>query len=64
MLVDGVPVEQYPLESLRRRIGVVPQKAVLFHGTIRENLLWGDPDADDRASVRRSAPRRRRDRTE
>ena len=47
VLVDGVPVEQYPLESLRRRIGVVPQKAVLFHGTIRENLLWGDPDADD-----------------
>ena len=47
VLVDGVPVEQYPLESLRRRIGVVPQKAVLFHGTIRENLLWGDPDAGD-----------------
>lgn len=47
VLVDGVPVEQYPLESLRRRIGVVPQKAVLFHGTIRENLLWGEPDAGD-----------------
>ena len=47
VLVDGVPVGQYPLESLRRRIGVVPQKAVLFHGTIRENLLWGDPDAGD-----------------
>ena len=37
--VDGIPVEQYALETLRNKIGVVPQKAVLFKGTIRENLM-------------------------
>ena len=45
--VKGVDVKQYPLEELRAKIGVVPQKAVLFQGSIRENLLWGDPEADD-----------------
>lgn len=39
--VDGIPVEQYALETLRSKIGVVPQKAVLFKGTIRENLMMG-----------------------
>lgn len=39
--VDGIPVEQYELETLRNKIGVVPQKAVLFKGTIRENLMMG-----------------------
>lgn len=39
--VDGVPVENYSLEALREKIGVVPQKAVLFKGTIRDNLLMG-----------------------
>lgn len=39
--VDGIPVEQYELETLRSKIGVVPQKAVLFKGTIRENLMMG-----------------------
>lgn len=39
--VDGIPVEQYALETLRNKIGVVPQKAVLFKGTIRENLMMG-----------------------
>ena len=45
--VDGADVKSFPMESLRRRIGVVPQKAVLFKGTIRENLLWGDPNATE-----------------
>ena len=45
--VFGVPVRNYDLQTLRRRIGVVPQKALLFAGTIRENLLWGNPDATD-----------------
>ena len=45
--VDGADVKDYPMQSLRRRIGVVPQKAVLFKGTIRENLLWGDPNASE-----------------
>ena len=39
--VDGIPVEQFALETLRNKIGVVPQKAVLFKGTIRENLMMG-----------------------
>lgn len=47
VLVDGVNVKEYPLDDLRSRIGVVPQKAVLFKGTIRDNLLWGNPDATD-----------------
>ena len=44
VLVDGV---DYTYQGLRRRIGVVPQKAVLFSGTIRENLRWGKRDASD-----------------
>lgn len=42
--VDGVPVEEYSLQALRKKIGVVPQKAVLFKGTIRDNLLMGLTD--------------------
>ena len=45
--VDGCDVRQYPLDTLRRKIGLVPQKALLFKGTIRENLLWGDEGATD-----------------
>ncbi|MDD6855002.1 MAG: ABC transporter ATP-binding protein [Oscillospiraceae bacterium] len=47
VLVDGRDVKEYEMEVLRREIGVVPQKAVLFQGTIRENLLWGNPDATE-----------------
>ena len=49
VLVDGCNVKDYPLETLRRKIGLVPQKALLFKGTIRENLLWGNEDATDDA---------------
>lgn len=45
--VFGQPVEEQSLDSLRSRIAVVPQKAVLFSGTIRENLKWGREDATD-----------------
>ena len=45
--VNGCDVRQYPLETLRRKIGLVPQKALLFKGSIRENLLWGDEGATD-----------------
>ena len=45
--VDGVDVRQQSMASLRQRIAVVPQKAALFQGTIRENLLWGDQSATD-----------------
>ena len=47
VLVDGKNVKEYPLSVLREKIGVVPQKAVLFHGTIAENLRWGNSDATD-----------------
>ena len=45
--VDGKDVKDYPFEELRGKIGTVLQKAVLFHGTIRENLKWGNPDATE-----------------
>lgn len=48
VLVDGVDVRSYPKEQLRNKIGIVMQKAVLFKGSIRENLLWGKPEAEDR----------------
>ena len=47
VLVDGLDVKNYDPEALRNRIGMVLQKAVLFKGTIRENLLWGNADASD-----------------
>ncbi len=45
--IDGVDVQHIPADTLRRRIGIVPQQAVLFRGTVRENLLIGNPDATD-----------------
>lgn len=45
--IDGVNVKDYPVEELRRKIAVVPQKAVLFKGTVRDNILWGKNDASD-----------------
>ena len=45
--IDGVDVREYDVDSLRSRIGVVPQKAELFKGTIRQNLLWGREEATD-----------------
>jgi len=47
VLVDGVDVKDYPKEQLRKKIGIVMQKAVLFKGTIRENLRWGNEEATD-----------------
>ncbi len=45
--VDGVDVRQQSTEALRDKVAVVPQKAMLFKGTIRENLRWGKQDATD-----------------
>ncbi len=45
--IDGRNVKDYKLDALRERIGIVPQKAVLFHGTIRDNIRWGKNDATD-----------------
>ncbi len=47
VLIDGCDVKDYPLSALRDKIGVVPQKAVLFKGTIRSNLLWGNENASE-----------------
>ena len=47
VLVDGVNVNEYSFDELREHVGIVMQKAVLFKGTIRENLKWGKNDATD-----------------
>lgn len=47
VLVDGMDVRDYTYEALRKKIGIVPQNAVLFAGTIRDNIKWGKPDATD-----------------
>lgn len=47
ILVDGVNVKDYKFQTLRDKIAIVPQKAVLFKGTIRDNMKWGKPDATD-----------------
>ncbi|MFK7603125.1 ABC transporter ATP-binding protein [Deinococcus sp. SM5_A1] len=43
--VDGQDIRQYPLEDLRAQVGLVPQETLLFSGTVRENILYGRPDA-------------------
>lgn len=47
VLVDGVDVRDYSLAELRGKVGVVPQKAVLFKGSLRDNMRWGKEDATD-----------------
>lgn len=47
VLIDGVDVKEYPFSQLRGQIGVVPQKAVLFAGTLRENMQWRKKEASD-----------------
>ncbi len=51
VLVDGVNVNDYNLDNLRAGIGMVLQEAVLFSGTIMENIKWGDPDATDEEAI-------------
>jgi len=45
LLIDGRPVREYPLEMLRRNMGIVPQETFLFSETLRENLAFGAPSA-------------------
>ncbi len=52
VLVDGLDVRAYESESLKERIGVVPQRAVLFSGTIRDNMRWGKNDASDEEIIK------------
>jgi len=46
--IAGKPVQDYDVKALRKKIGIVPQKAVLFKGTIEENLKWGKEDASEK----------------
>lgn len=50
--VGGIDVRDYDIEALRNQVAVVLQKNVLFSGTIKENLRWGNPDATDEELVR------------
>jgi ATP-binding cassette subfamily B protein len=54
VLIDGTPAEDFEIQSYRRRFAYVPQEIQLFRGTIRENILYGRPDAGD-ADVRDAA---------
>ena len=47
VLVAGQNVRDYALETLRAKIGLVPQRSVLFRGTLRSNMQWGKPEATD-----------------
>lgn len=47
IVIDGIDVKEYSFAALRQKIGIVPQKAVLFKGSIRDNMRWGKQDATD-----------------
>ena len=47
VLIDGCPIREFPLESLRRQIGFVPQETFLFSETVRENIAFGEENATD-----------------
>lgn len=47
VLIDGIDVKNYPKEELIEKIGIVPQKAVLFSGSIEDNMRWGKADASE-----------------
>ncbi len=51
VLVDGVDVRDYKMDNLRAGIGMVLQEAVLFSGTIMENIKWGNPEATDEEAI-------------
>ena len=48
VIIEGNDIKSYPLEQLRKKIGIVPQRAVLFKGTIRDNMRWGKENATDK----------------
>ena len=52
LLVGGIDVRKYDMESLRNQVAVVLQKNVLFSGTILENLRWGDKHATEEQCIR------------
>jgi len=54
LLIDGVDIREYNIKELRKQIGIVMQEPLLFNTTIKQNILYGNPDADD-AKVRQVA---------
>ena len=54
MLIDGIDIRDYNVKALRRQIGIVMQEPLLFNTTIKENILYGNDQADD-AKVRQVA---------
>ena len=52
VLIDGIDVRRYPVEVLRRHIGVVPQEPFLFSDTIADNIAYGIPEGDDPEALR------------
>lgn len=50
--LDGIDIRAYSTDELRKKVGIVMQKAVLFKGTIRDNLRWGNPNATDEEIMR------------
>lgn len=52
VLIDGVEAQSYPFAQIRGKVGMVPQHAVLFKGTIRENMKWGKEDATEEEIAR------------
>ncbi len=51
ILINGIDIKEYPLELLRRKIGLVPQEPYLFSDTIADNIAYGIPDGDNQAKV-------------
>ncbi|HAS43539.1 MAG TPA: multidrug ABC transporter ATP-binding protein [Microscillaceae bacterium] len=54
LTIDGKPIDSYNISALRKHIGIVPQEVILFGGTIKENILYGSPEATDE-QVRKAA---------
>ena len=50
--VDGVDVKEYPFLQLRGQMGIVPQQSVLFSGTVRDNMKWGNKNATDEEIIK------------
>ena len=60
LLIDGRPIREWPLETLRRAVGYVPQDTFLFSETLRENVAFGVDERDRRADSRRRRRRQHR----
>jgi len=60
ILLDGRDIRELPVDTVRGSMAIVPQQAMLFSGTVAENIRWGDPSADDEA-VHRAAERAQAD---